>query len=107
MKTTKTYLTGCTWCHAIGEVPNPYYNPNVTTSTLKTTCPVCNGAKTVIVTETIEDSQIIASIDSQSQEEYRSKPKPDHHNDIYGPGKDNYGRDKKFFKLSSPNPLIK
>ncbi len=53
MKTTRTYLTGCKWCNATGMVPN-YENFGMSTTPLLKTCPVCNGAKTVIVTETIE-----------------------------------------------------
>ena len=52
MKTTKTYLSGCTWCGATGYVKDitPYV-----TGTWKNICPVCQGAKTMPVTETFED----------------------------------------------------
>ena len=50
MKTTRTYLSGCTWCNARGWV----FNPNKH-SILSITCPICNGLKTITVTETIED----------------------------------------------------
>lgn len=54
MKTTKTYLSGCTWCNARGYVNNPalgYFTD------LIITCPVCNGIKTIIVTEVIETEE--------------------------------------------------
>lgn len=52
MKTIRTFLSGCTWCNAKGYVSNPSVGwcTDVTIS-----CPVCNGAGTVTVTETIED----------------------------------------------------
>jgi len=53
MKTTRTYLKGCDWCGASGIVIN-YIPPNIT-SCLTNTCPVCNGAKVITVTEIIED----------------------------------------------------
>ena len=43
---TKTYLKGCEWCNATGYVAS--YNLTNTTEV----CPVCNGNKTIIVTET-------------------------------------------------------
>jgi hypothetical protein len=55
MKTTRTYLDGCKHCGAIGSVLNPNFNPNITLSHHVITCPVCQGSKTVLVTETIED----------------------------------------------------
>jgi Ribonuclease G/E len=51
-KIVKTYLSGCTWCNATGFVNNP--NMGLTTN-ITIICPVCNGTKTVIVTETITD----------------------------------------------------
>jgi hypothetical protein len=54
MKTTKTYLSGCTWCNARGFVINPI-SGIVADATI--TCPVCQGAKTILVTETIEDEE--------------------------------------------------
>jgi hypothetical protein len=53
MKTTRTYLTGCTWCNATGMVRNSGLS-----TTVFDTCPVCNGAKTIIVTETTEGNDI-------------------------------------------------
>src|SRR5665648_280840 len=52
MKTTRTYLSGCTWCNGTGFIKIP--NPGFMTSALTGVCPVCNGAKTVIVTEETE-----------------------------------------------------
>jgi len=52
MKITKTYLSGCTWCNARGFVPNPDMGISTSTTII---CPVCNGAKTIVVTETISD----------------------------------------------------
>ncbi len=43
---TRTYLQGCTWCQGTGSVPTQ----NSSTGTTEV-CPVCNGAKTVTVTE--------------------------------------------------------
>jgi DnaJ-class molecular chaperone len=57
MKTTKTYLSGCTWCNAIGMVKN-YDNFGMGTTSLMKECPICNGAKTIVVTEIIEDTPI-------------------------------------------------
>jgi uncharacterized Zn finger protein (UPF0148 family) len=57
MKTTRTYLIGCTWCKALGYVNNLQEGWH-TGSVLTITCPVCNGSKTVIVTETIEDDNL-------------------------------------------------
>jgi len=53
MKTTRTYLSGCTWCGTTGFVKIP--NPGFMTSALTNICPVCNGNKTIIITETMED----------------------------------------------------
>jgi len=53
MRTTRTYQSGCTWCNGRGFVPNP--NSGMVTDTT-VICPVCSGAKTIPVTETIEDS---------------------------------------------------
>lgn len=54
MKTTKTYLSGCTWCGAKGFVKN--YNSGYTNVDL--ICPVCHGSKTVLVTEVTEDEPV-------------------------------------------------
>lgn len=53
MRTTRTYLQGCTWCKARGFIANP---AGVVTD-LTITCPVCNGAKTVVVTEVTESDE--------------------------------------------------
>ena len=50
MKITRIYIQGCTWCNAKGFVTNPH--PAVTNTTI--TCPVCQGAKTIMVTEVTE-----------------------------------------------------
>ena len=55
MKTTRTYLSGCTWCNATGFVLTE--NFGMGTTPLTKICPVCNGAKTIIVTETTEDDE--------------------------------------------------
>ena len=52
MKITKTYLSGCTWCNATGFVKD--ITPDVT-GVWNNICPVCQGAKTMPVTETFED----------------------------------------------------
>jgi DnaJ-class molecular chaperone len=57
MKTTRIYTDGCKWCNAAGFVKIP--NPGFMTSALTGICPVCNGNKTVIVTETIENNLTI------------------------------------------------
>ena len=56
MRTIRTYLSGCDWCVAVGEIDNPVFNPTVTGSTLKITCPVCHGTKTILITE-IEEKE--------------------------------------------------
>lgn len=53
MKITRAYLMGCTWCNAIGFVKNTNPHPEVTTP-LTEICPVCNGNRTIPVTETFE-----------------------------------------------------
>ncbi len=55
MSITRTYLSGCTWCGATGEIFNPNFNP-WTSAPIKIPCPVCNGAKTIVVTETIPEN---------------------------------------------------
>ena len=55
MKTTRTYQSGCTWCQAMGYVKDP--QPQLT-GNFTMICPVCNGAKTIIVTDTIETEPI-------------------------------------------------
>jgi DnaJ-class molecular chaperone len=52
MKTIKQYPTGCSWCNATGMVRELY---PTTTGGWSQVCPVCNGSKIVIVTETITD----------------------------------------------------
>jgi DnaJ-class molecular chaperone len=66
MSIIRTYLTGCTWCNATGEIDNPNFNPYITASTIRIPCPVCNGAKTIIVTETIPEN--VTGLDSILQE---------------------------------------
>jgi DnaJ-class molecular chaperone len=53
MKTVRTYPSGCTWCNATGH-KFPMQHDGTDFSSI---CPVCNGAKTIIVTETVEDSE--------------------------------------------------
>lgn len=52
MKTTRQYISACTWCNATGYVKIP--NPGFMTSALTGICPVCEGMKTIVVTEVIE-----------------------------------------------------
>jgi hypothetical protein len=52
-KITRTYLSGCPWCNATGVKYPMQYEGNTFTSV----CPVCNGGKTIIVTEVIEDNE--------------------------------------------------
>jgi hypothetical protein len=56
MKITKTYLSGCTWCGALGVIESRRLPHQTVSSSLTEICPVCNGAKTVVVTEIIEDN---------------------------------------------------
>ena len=56
MKTTRIYLSGCTWCKALGFTPNP--NMGLVTN-VTIICPVCLGNKTIPITETIEDNEIM------------------------------------------------
>lgn len=49
MKTTRTYPSICTTCNGTGRIFGTNLNTN-----LYQTCPVCNGNKTIIITETIE-----------------------------------------------------
>ena len=51
-KVTRTYLSGCTWCGATGFVKELYFT---TTGGWLQVCPVCNGSKTIIVTETYDE----------------------------------------------------
>lgn len=53
MKTTRTYSQGCTWCNATGT---KYPMQNIGTS-FSSICPVCNGNKTIIVTEVTESDE--------------------------------------------------
>ena len=68
MKTTRAYLQGCTWCNATGFTNNPNmgYVTNITI-----TCPVCNGDKTIVVTEVTESdtSQISEMTDEEIEKE--------------------------------------
>jgi DNA-binding XRE family transcriptional regulator len=48
----KTYLSGCTWCGALGTITRDKF-VNFTTP-LTIPCPVCNGAKTIPITEEYE-----------------------------------------------------
>ena len=48
MKIKRTYLTGCTWCCATGIVSNPTIGIS---TNITIVCPVCNGAKAIVVTE--------------------------------------------------------
>lgn len=54
MKVTRTYLQACNFCNAVGLVRN-WDNFGMGTTPMMKICPVCNGAKTVIVTEEYED----------------------------------------------------
>ena len=47
-KVTRTYLSGCTWCNATGIVSNPTIGLS---TNITIVCPVCNGSKTIVVTE--------------------------------------------------------
>ena len=49
---TRTYLKGCDWCKATGQVSKPHPYP-ISTSVCEK-CPVCNGTKTILVSEIIE-----------------------------------------------------
>lgn len=69
MKVIRTYLGGCSWCKASGQIANPSFDPNTTNATLFIICPVCNGSKTVLITETF-DSDMIA-IDAKYKLENR------------------------------------
>jgi len=55
MKTTKTYTQLCCGCNGSGHMANPDFNPNVTGSTMRTFCKVCNGTGLQTVTEVTED----------------------------------------------------
>lgn len=56
---TRTYLGGCTWCNATGQ-KFPMQHNGTDFSSL---CPVCNGAKTIPVTETFESDVVTATDD--------------------------------------------
>jgi len=75
MKTTKTYLQGCTWCSATGFVKIP--NPGFMTSALTGICPVCLGNKSGIVTEVTEDTITTVDLKSidQARDEYYKRDK--------------------------------
>jgi DnaJ-class molecular chaperone len=77
MKTIRTYLSGCTWCNATGVVASKDYG--MKTTPLMTPCPVCNGSKTIIVTETIETEDHVTMEDCKADDkarEERIKGKP-------------------------------
>ena len=57
MKTTRTYLSGCTTCQMTGFVYTKDFGMG--TTTLTAPCPVCGGSKTIIVTETFDDNYIL------------------------------------------------
>jgi hypothetical protein len=57
MKITRTYISGCNWCNATGNVSNP--NIGIITDFTMITCPVCQGAKMIMITETFEDNRIV------------------------------------------------
>jgi hypothetical protein len=57
MKTTRTYQSICTTCNGNGQLMD---NPNATNP--YRVCPVCNGAKTITVTETIESESPVAQL---------------------------------------------
>jgi hypothetical protein len=59
MKTTRTYLSGCTWCDATG-VKYPMHNTGTGWSSI---CPVCNGAKTIVITEVTEMPDVSVKTD--------------------------------------------
>lgn len=60
MKTTRTYLQGCTWCKSVGLIMNPSLTYS---SALTITCPVCNGAKTIVITEVTEMPDVSVKTD--------------------------------------------
>jgi hypothetical protein len=47
---TRTYLKGCEWCQSTGQVLDGY--PVMGTNVFRD-CPVCNGSKTILVTEVV------------------------------------------------------
>jgi hypothetical protein len=49
---TRTYLDGCRWCNGEGRIPSDKKLDS--TAFPYEICPVCEGRKTVLVTETIE-----------------------------------------------------
>ena len=60
MKIIRTYLSGCTWCGGHGNVPTN--NIGGYTTPLTEPCPVCNGTKTIIITETFESKEEVLKI---------------------------------------------
>ena len=48
---TRTYQKACEYCNATGFI-SPSRPSGSTSSSTTETCPVCNGNKTVLVTET-------------------------------------------------------
>jgi len=63
-------------------------------------CRICGG----------EPRSILSYTESEPVKD-EAKKKPDYHNDIYGPGDDNYGRDKPFWKAEAktaeiPNDIV-
>lgn len=55
MKTIRTYLKVCDFCHGTGFVSEIRLSSSSIRTCPVRTCPVCNGAKTIIITETIID----------------------------------------------------
>ena len=47
----REYMKACDFCQATGFVSNPH---QYVSSALTITCPICNGNKTVLVTETFD-----------------------------------------------------
>ena len=62
MKRTIIYLKGCDWCGATGFVKN--ITPD-TTGSWNNICPVCNGNKTITVTEVFDE--IVNFLSPQSE----------------------------------------
>ena len=49
---TRTYQKACDYCHATGFVPTGRQGRPSATTAVTEICPVCNGKKTITVTET-------------------------------------------------------
>ena len=67
MKTTRTYLTGCTWCNATG-VKYPMTNNGAGFTNV---CPVCNGAG--IITVNYYTLTEVTEFESSEKEELRKE----------------------------------